>query len=319
MTPKIIKKEELSKLLVSLQGEFEIIGPKRIGTKGLFYEPIENLEDLYLGPGITVEPMKKFFLKPAEDIAGSDALVENKRIIVGVSPCEARGLALLDKVFDSEYKDKFYINNRQRTTILGLSCIAPDEHCFCTSLGGDPSDPRGMDALLFDHKDSFVVEVITGKGKQLFDALGKELEGNEKNQWQQNKEKKKELIKKKINLPEDMAAIFENDYWKEASAACLSCGICTYLCPTCHCFDLVDDQRKKLRCYDSCAFSDFTLETSGHNPRPTKKERYRQRVFHKFDYFKKNFGENLCVGCGRCIRSCPVKIDISEVIKNAPL
>jgi len=316
---RIFKKEEFNKAVVSWLGEFQVIGPKRIGNKGLFYEPIEAMEDLYLGPGITVEPMKKFFLIPSEYLNSSSVPEKNKRLIVGANPCEARGICLLDKVFDSEYKDKFYIDNRQRTTIVGLSCIAADEHCFCTSLGGDPTDTRGMDALLFDQQDNFVVEIITEKGSQLFGALGKELEADEKKEWQKNKAKKKGLLKKKINAPGSLGHIFENEYWKEVSAGCLSCGICTYLCPTCHCFDLVDDERKKLRCYDSCAFSDFTLETSGHNPRPTKKERYRQRVFHKFDYFKTNFGENLCVGCGRCIRSCPVKIDISQVIANAPI
>ena len=80
----------------------------------------------------------------------------------------------------------------------------------------------------------------------------------------------------------------------------------------------MDEKRKRMRCYDGCAFADFTAEASGENPRPTKRERYRQRVYHKFDYFKKNFGENLCVGCGRCIRHCPVKIDISEIIDKAP-
>jgi len=119
--------------------------------------------------------------------------------------------------------------------------------------------------------------------------------------------------------PEGLDKIFEHEYWQEVSRACLSCGICTYLCPTCHCFDLVDEERKRLRCYDGCSFPDFTLQASGENPSPTKKERYRQRVYHKFDYFKKNFGENLCVGCGRCIRYCPVKIDIAEIVANAPI
>ncbi|MBU3911258.1 MAG: 4Fe-4S dicluster domain-containing protein, partial [Candidatus Omnitrophica bacterium] len=134
-----------------------------------------------------------------------------------------------------------------------------------------------------------------------------------------DKDKMLTLVKKKIKTPENLDKVFESGYWDEVSKPCISCGVCTFLCPTCHCFDLVDEERKKLRCYDGCSFPDFTLEASGVNPRPTKKERYRQRVYHKFDYFKKNFGENLCVGCGRCIRYCPVKIDIADIVDKAPI
>ncbi|MBI5145121.1 MAG: 4Fe-4S dicluster domain-containing protein, partial [Candidatus Omnitrophica bacterium] len=253
-------------------------------------------------------------------------LPETKRIIIGVRPCEARGLTLLDKVFDpstssGDYKDEPYLNNRKRSILVGLGCTKPDTSCFCASLDGSPVDSRGMDALIFDLGGEFVIEIISDIAREIFGNTGRGLAEEETKALESAKEKAKESLKFKIRPPssEAMDAIFEDSYWGRISQACVSCGICTFLCPTCHCFDLVDEQRSRLRCYDGCAFSDFTEEASGENPRPTKRERYRQRVYHKFDYFKKNFGENLCVGCGRCIRHCPVKINIAEIVDRAPL
>ena len=342
MTQKVVTKEELYKQINSLLQDFEVIGPKELANKGVFYEtvkPVRNglsngvnkAQELYLGEGFTIEPVKKFFLSPCEwlfeyqykdrkNTLEDVFLPDKKRIIIGVRPCEARGLALLDKVFDAdEYKDDFYINNRRRTIIIGLSCAKPDRACFCTSMGGSPIESRGMDAIIFPKPEKFIIEIITDKGKEIFGGLGQDLSEIERKSYESEKEKRKDLVRTKIKVPEALDKILENAYWEQVSRSCLSCGICTFLCPTCHCFDLVDEERKRLRCYDGCAFSDFTLEASGVNPRPTKRERYRQRVFHKFNYFKKNFGENLCVGCGRCIRFCPVKIDIAEIVDKAPI
>jgi sulfhydrogenase subunit beta (sulfur reductase) len=323
---RITGKDELYQAIDRLLGRFEVIGPRDLTGKGIFYQPIARAADLYLGASFTIEPVKKYFLSPSEYIfkAGQEvgeeiALVEKQRLIIGVRPCEARGLTLLDKVFDSEYKDKFYMNNRRNTVIVGLSCLKPDGDCFCVSMGGSPVENRGMDAIIFDTGKDFIIETVSEKGKDILGALGSEFSEAEKKSWSEEKEKRRLGLKRKVNVPETLGPIFESDYWRKVSFPCLSCGICTYLCPTCHCFDLVDEERKKLRCYDGCAFADFTLEASGVNPRPTKKERYRQRVFHKFEYFKKNFGEDLCVGCGRCIRHCPVKIDIADIVDKAPL
>lgn len=325
---KIITKEEFNSKLKELFKEYEVFGPKELPNKGIFYEEISDTLDLYLGGGFAVESIKKFFLEPSslifrckeDNTADSNSVQQpqKKRIIIGTRPCEARGLELLDKIFDAQYKDSFYVDNRKRTIIIGLACDEPDRSCFCTSMGGSPEDNRGIDVLLFTAADKYIVELITDKAKDIFGSLGKELDAEAQKSWEKDKEKRIKALQKKISPPENMDGIFQSDYWKEVSQPCLSCGVCTFLCPTCHCFDLVDEERKRLRCYDGCAFPDFTLEASGGNPRPTKKERYRQRVFHKFDYFKKNFGENLCVGCGRCIRHCPVKIDIAGIVDKRP-
>ena len=59
----------------------------------------------------------------------------------------------------------------------------------------------------------------------------------------------------------------------------------------------------------------FTLHASGHNPRGQKVQRVRNRFMHKMKYFPDRFGPVSCVGCGRCVRDCPVNIDIREVMR----
>jgi ferredoxin len=328
---KFISKEDLLRALAGLAQEFELIGPKEVQGKGIFYETIADPKELCFDTGFAIEPAKKFFLSPTECVAketlSSNAVVietldlpHAKRLLIGITPCEAKGLTLLDKVFDAEYKDNFYIHNRKRTVIVGLACAkADDTRCFCTSMNGSPVESTGMDAVLFSLEGGFIIDITSDKGKEIFASWGENLSQDTLKAWSLEKEKRKNSVKKTIKIPEPktLDAIFDSEYWAKASQPCLSCGICTYLCPTCHCFDLVNESRKKLRCYDSCAFRDFTLQASGENPRLNKKDRYRQRVFHKFNYFRKNFGENLCVGCGRCVRFCPVKIDIGQVMEGA--
>ena len=327
---KFISKEDLLRKLSELAKKFELIGPKEIQGKGIFYENITDTKELCFDASIAIEPAKKLFLNPAEFLAketlSSDNVVietidlpKGNRLLIGITPCEAKGLTLLDKVFDSEYKDNFYINNRKRTIIVGLACAKADTSCFCTSLNGSPVENTGMDAILFYLESGFVIDITSDCGKEIFASWGEDLSKDKLKSWQIDKEKRVASVKKTIKVPEPetLDKIFESEYWAKVSRPCLSCGICTYLCPTCHCFDLADESRKKLRCYDSCAFRDFTLQASGENPRLNKKDRYRQRVFHKFNYFKKNFADNLCVGCGRCIRTCPVKINIGQIIDGA--
>lgn len=61
-------------------------------------------------------------------------------------------------------------------------------------------------------------------------------------------------------------------------------------------------------------FVDFTGVASGTNPRPTGKERVRQRYFDKFRYFPEQYEHLGCVGCGRCSQYCPVGIDVRRII-----
>jgi sulfhydrogenase subunit beta (sulfur reductase) len=114
--------------------------------------------------------------------------------------------------------------------------------------------------------------------------------------------------------------LFNADFWDEVQFACINCSVCTFICPTCWCFDIQDETHRnkgvRLRNWDGCMFPLFTLHGSGHNPRSQKLQRVRQRFMHKLKYFVDKYDNGVaCVGCGRCIQQCPVNIDIRRVFQ----
>ena len=251
-------------------------------------------------------------------------------VVLGMRPCDARSLTMLDKLFNWDYKDPYYIEKRERATVIALACTLPDmphHNCFCTSLGGSPSSTDGVDILLTDIGDSYYAEPLTDKGNRLMEIAGSAF-GDARDADASNAAKAKQeaeaAIVKKLNLEgvkEALESNFESPYWEEFSKRCLGCGVCTLLCPTCHCFDINDiishGKGRRERTWDSCQYEYYSIHASAHNPRPEKKHRQRNRIYHKFLYMEENLGVVGCVGCGRCIFGCPVNIDIVEVVEGA--
>jgi len=247
-------------------------------------------------------------------------------VLFGVRPCDARAFELLDRVFTWDgVNDPYYLKRREKTLVVALACNAPGEACFCTSVGGSPAGESGADVLGFDLGDCLLLRALTDRGETLLDSASSLTKAatKEENKAAQNAATEAEKLLKPVAVPEDLAALkesFDAEMWKELGLKCLGCGVCAYACPTCHCFDITDEMRKgvgrRVRSWDTCAFSLFTLHGSGHNPRTTQDARYRQRVLHKFLYCRENFGEAFCVGCGRCISSCPAGLDLRAVLER---
>jgi sulfhydrogenase subunit beta (sulfur reductase) len=247
-------------------------------------------------------------------------------IIFGVRPCDAKSLLLFDTVFKGDCEDPIYCSKRVTTILIGLTCINPPLNCFCLSVGGNPDDPSGLDILLTDITDSFYMEIITERGEHLLkDFMGLTAA------TQQDMKKKdtictkaKKSIKRQVSverIDSILDKIFDSPYWETIAQRCIGCGICTFLCPTCHCFDIQDESSQnkgaRVRIWDSCMYSEYSCQASGYNPRAIQMNRVRNRIYHKFNYLLKNNKILGCVGCGRCIDECPVHIDIVEIIENA--
>ncbi len=324
-----IDKKELSTLLQQWMQTAEVFAPVKVGNFTQF-KALSNTNELTLdGPHNTRYPPKSLFLPQSEVLfkygkEGYTAPTQeiHKRIVFGIRPCDARAVTLLDTVFDNhEYPDPYWKIRREQTILVGLGCAEPVETCFCTTVGSGPFDKTGLDVLATPVDEMYVFEPITEKGAELLEGLPALTDSNhEKMLTVQNHAL--DYLKPAFetdNIKEKLYDIFESDYWEQISQPCLGCGICTFLCPTCFCFDIVDETQRgeRVRNWDSCMFRVYSQEASGHNPRPTRSERTRQRIMHKYAYWLDQIDQIGCTGCGRCIRYCPAGIDIRELIRNA--
>jgi ferredoxin len=259
---------------------------------------------------------------PSLDV-GLDA---TKQMIIGIRPCDVHGILAFDPTFESEFKDPYFRAFRENTLLVGLACNKPDMNCFCKSLSSGPFNNTGMDIIMVDLDQDYVCFIMTKSGQEAV-AVANELFKSPTNEQLEEVEKLKESAEQvptrdviTNGKPEKMGKIFEDDYWAKTAQRCLGCGICTYLCPTCYCFDITDEnwgkKGKRMRTWDSCMYPEYTVHASDYNPRPARMNRLRNRFYHKFKYYLDLHNIFGCTGCGRCIRHCPVNIDIIDVING---
>ncbi len=286
----------------------------------------------------TVRSAKDFFFPQTENLVGfcraekKLEIVDPRRetedfAVFGVRACDARSFSILDKVFLADPADTYYANRRAHGLILSVSCRRPAETCFCTAFGIDPSAPEG-DVTFTDDGEGYYVRANSEKGEAFLESLSGVFdeadEAGEKEARAQTKRIADRLPLGTLPLEKfgggKTKDLFDRPEWSSLSESCIGCGTCTFVCPTCQCYDIRDfdtgREVRRFRCWDSCMYSDFT-KMAGGNPRLTQKERFRQRFMHKLVYFpENNGGEFGCVGCGRCLRACPIGMNIVKVLKT---
>ncbi len=332
-----IGKDKMDALFEALS-EHEVYGP--VEVDGVWtYKKLDSAPDLEFGnsqvPPKSVffpqtETMFEFKRDGARFVGAEEPQRASKPLVVfGVRPCDAKAFTLLDKLFTWDYIDPYFVDRRERATTIALTCSGqkPDENCFCTSIEGSPSGTEGVDSLWTDLGDRYFVESVTEKGEALIELGGNlfvEAVSDDESSAEEVKENAVKAITRtfdRAEVAESLRCLFESKYWEDISASCIGCGMCTLLCPTCHCFDINDvvkqGEGRRERTWDSCQFEYYSSHASGHNPRPAKRMRQRNRMYHKFLYIDNNLGVIGCVGCGRCISACPVNIDIIDVTEGA--
>ena len=329
---KVLKKDRLPGFLERLVRKRQVFAPVKKGEVLLIRE-IDSPSQVILeyrnakeSPKSVLFPQRETLFRYRAEKGRAEvdppSGEEKGRVLFGIRPCDARGLLLLDKVFGGGSSDPYYADKRKNTVVVSLGCTDPNPSCFCLSMGGGPCSAEGSDLLLLDLGDFHLAEAVNEKGAALLEDQAFEQSDEESLSLAEKIRKQAEAcmqpVAKKENLEQDLERLFNDPVWKDLTESCLGCGICTYLCPTCHCFDLCDEAAgttgERIRVWDSCQFPLFTQQASGFNPRPTVKERFRQRIMHKFSYLPETQAMPGCVGCGRCVTECPVNLDIREVM-----
>ncbi len=287
----------------------------------------------------TVRSPKDFFFPQSQDlmkfkVEGKNIEIIDIRsehedfVVFGVRACDVKSFDVLDKVFlYASPVDTYYANRREHGIIVSMACTRPAETCFCQTFGIDAAEPAG-DVSAWKTDKYLYLNANTEKGEKLLSAVAELLEDSDTAEVDAQKAKTAEIMKK-LPLAElktdafgadKTAELFDRPEWKTLSESCLGCGTCTFVCPTCQCYDIKDFKTAegvtRFRCWDSCMYSDFTKMSAG-QPRLTQVERFRQRFMHKLVYFPtNNEGMFSCVGCGRCLSKCPISMNIVKVIKT---
>ncbi len=253
------------------------------------------------------QPETHYYLTFEEEPGAEPVLRDfktNGRVILGLRPCDMTGLRVYDSVFSDSGSASRLCSG---TTIIGYLCDSVESSCFCESVGVSPRGTEGMDLFLFRTTDSsYYMGSVTEKGLAL-------MEGSPFPQDDAEPEPVPQRVQALPRLPDDLGALLlesDDETWEKVSFACVNCRICTYVCPTCHCFTISDEvfrsRGARAAVWDSCQNRTFTKEASGHNPRESRTARTRQRILHKFSYYPAlNGGALMCSGCGRCNTSCP--------------
>ncbi len=327
---KCIERARLGELFAAIAAREALYVPQKDafrpwseGTEPLLSgKPVRSAKDLFFPQ---VEPLMAFRVTGKQLQALPAPELPEHFVLFGVRACDARSFEVLDRVFLTEPRDTFYASRREAATVITLSCSEPEETCFCTNFGIDPTAPQG-DVQCHLSETHLYWQALTEKGEALTESLPLQDCGEEELEAQ--KARTREILQKlpfaNLNLSAFGAgktkALFDRPEWAQLSESCLGCGTCTFVCPTCQCYDVQEFDNgktvRRFRCWDSCMYSDFTQMSAG-QPRPTQRERFRQRFLHKLVYFPENndglFG---CVGCGRCLQKCPIHMHIVKVIKT---
>ena len=329
---KMLPRKELDGLFAAISAQMKLYIPADDGAKQAKFAPWQ--EGLALSEALnTARSAKDLFFPQVEALAGFKVNGKTVEImddrtevapfaVFGVRACDCRSFDILDSVFLADPVDSFYAARREAGLVITLACGRPAETCFCTAFGIDAADPAG-DVTCWLTEDALYWRANTEKGAALTETLpltdcGEEAVAAAQEATRQIMAK---LPLKDLDLTgfgrDDLLKLFKSPKWDELSESCLGCGTCTFVCPTCQCYDVQDFQNgstvRRFRCWDSCMYSDFTMMAHGTN-RPTQKERFRQRFMHKLVYHPSNHeGTFGCVGCGRCLQKCPIHMNIVKV------
>lgn len=336
MADKFLKRENLGKLIESVASKGGRFVAPTVDARQVVYREVSGADEVTFDYILPRNSYKDWVFPQTEVVADfrigkGDVELESRQVdapptvVFGARPCEAASLASLRSVFTWDFIDEFYTKREKNLVVIALACTEADEECFCTTVDLSPESTEGADVTFLETKDgNYLAFGVSDKGKGFIKEHSDVFEGKAP----KGAEAKDLVMPDKIpGIDFDRMAGFlsnkehyDDPVWAEIGRKCIGCGACTFSCPTCHCFDITDEgdayQGERRKNWDACQFDHFTLHASGHNPRDTQYKRWRNRFMCKFNFYPNKFKTTGCVGCGRCIRVCPVRLDITEAMQT---
>ena len=331
----VLAKKDFNDFIGRLAKIDKVVAPTKEGIKNFSFKEVTSGEQVSIKYIPTILPPKKYFMPQRERLIEYNksenkckAVLEYEQMIIfGVHTCDLAGIQCLNMVFSDKPKDINYLARKNRITIIGLECNEYcDEYASCAVM--DNHFPNGGYDLFFTElEDSFIVHVNTFIGENIIKPTGIFKKANEKDliELKTVRERKKEIFKNEVKVRhKDLKPLFEKGFeskiWNDLDKRCLSCGNCTNVCPTCYCFDVVDEINldfntgMRYRQWDSCQNEDFAKVAGGESFREERGARQKHRYMRKFNYPIDKFSRYFCTGCGRCSRTCMAKINLKETI-----
>jgi NAD(P)H-flavin reductase/NAD-dependent dihydropyrimidine dehydrogenase PreA subunit len=244
---------------------------------------------------------------------------------LGVRACEIAALGVQDRVFlGSPFTDEDFRARRKAALIVAVQCTTSSSTCFCSSMGTGPEVRSGYDILLTEIDEGFVVQAGSPAGAAIVGHLPTRRPTHAETGAAVDSV---EAVRTQIGEPLPMAGVdqrlkhqLDNPRWGIVGDRCVECGNCTMVCPTCFCTSVSErsdmEGRNSIteRQWDSCFDVNFA-KVAGGDFRARPRDRYRQWLTHKFSTWMDQFGSFGCIGCGRCITWCPVRIDVREELQ----
>ncbi len=333
MLYRVIDATEVDKLVRAFMESYTVVAPVA-HDQGYIFDTIESPDEMVLDYDTTLSSPKKYFLPPSETLFRFDAQTNEvldytetiePQVLFGVHTCDITAFNRLDLIFkDCERPDPYYVARRNATLIVGISCM-PSETCFCNLWGSDEVR-TGYDLFLQDIGGKYLVSISGVEAANVLESNCelREATDEERFAFRQVTRKRQESFNPDIPKIQEVAMLmdaFHSDpFWDELGGRCLACTACSAVCPSCFCFDLVDDldpdgvNGSRLRVWDACTNPEFARVAGGHNFRDSGRNRVRHRMYHKLNGFLANHGQMLCVGCGRCVKACKARINPIEVL-----